>query len=969
MTGVAFTVLCVALAGALLAIATGWERAKPWRAAITVAGVCAAPALIGICLMAAGLERHFGEMRLTLESVTAEVGVRPLTIGGDPERDDLVVDGMPSGVASISLGRSRDAAPGLALNIPAADAGESSKEALVSLGRREGLRFPSAIRFKQGDAVCIDAPCDRDGAAWAILRGTRFLPARLKDGAVVAVPAAPKGMPMPQRLTLGFIPGLVSWTPRQAIHPLRDYFPHPAAPKNKLLTDCEVWACVGRGDARQTASSYLFQAGGPLGGEWSLVLADPGARAASPDDAGTLRPDPEVESPQRALGEGETVGLWEPRFREIDRKDSKSPRGWLLERRSMTATLREDGRARITFRSRPIQVVGKCDGAALIQPLSRLAGAGAPSDGAAAFTSLGGLLGAATTAALPHPPEAHCNTFLRYGFDVGNKQRQASYLLERFGLPWPMLWIALGWLVATLFCARQTWTADRTSWAILCVMQFLLALRWLIALAGAAADPVIDWRSALGDAGIAYVVMPAILIAWARSRRPLDRADAILAGFPLASLAAVWLWTGPPSGLSIAFCLLFLGVMTLRLILAEKARTRRKAARTESRWARAKAAIASRREAAAAALTSDRLGKLFVEDARAWLWLLLGVTAVRLLLGVIGVKERFTLPGTVLGVSVIYTPFLIFGFASLMKARIDAKPSKRPGLALWFGVLLLWATVITPKLVNDVGYAITLAPIAGLAAWWSLKRRDAEPLSGGRLLWAAPAIAAALCLLGLILAPAAERLIRPEARDTAILAQVAEQRAKSRNTDPDQEALAILAERTASDDNMLRIFLIAAPDWLASSGTTQAETLRVWSNHLSAYTSTLWGRGYLHEADLTELRPVQMSDNVAAVHIMSPFGRLGAAALILLLVALPLACGQIGGSPQRGSRQQIIGHLALWILAGAAIYMILANLQLTLFTGRNLYLLAPLSGSDQLEGGMLLYLAYWALKERRSHGR
>ena len=61
------------------------------------------------------------------------------------------------------------------------------------------------------------------------------------------------------------------------------------------------------------------------------------------------------------------------------------------------------------------------------------------------------------------------------------------------------------------------------------------------------------------------------------------------------------------------------------------------------------------------------------------------------------------------------------------------------------------------------------------------------------------------------------------------------------------------------------------------------------------------------------------------------------------------------------SARRLIGLVSLTLLLGVAAYVILANLQLTLFTGRNVYLMAASSGSDLLEGLTLFALAFFGL--------
>ena len=111
----------------------------------------------------------------------------------------------------------------------------------------------------------------------------------------------------------------------------------------------------------------------------------------------------------------------------------------------------------------------------------------------------------------------------------------------------------------------------------------------------------------------------------------------------------------------------------------------------------------------------------------------------------------------------------------------------------------------------------------------------------------------------------------------------------------------------------------------------------------------------------TVLAPYHLNDNVTAIHLIAPFGRLGAAALLALLAvgALIYTRGALrdGESRVLPPPLSLAGIAALWTVFGAALYMILANLEVLPFTGKNVYFLAAASGSDLLEGAILMALA------------
>ncbi len=60
--------------------------------------------------------------------------------------------------------------------------------------------------------------------------------------------------------------------------------------------------------------------------------------------------------------------------------------------------------------------------------------------------------------------------------------------------------------------------------------------------------------------------------------------------------------------------------------------------------------------------------------------------------------------------------------------------------------------------------------------------------------------------------------------------------------------------------------------------------------------------------------------------------------------------------------------MLVWTIAVAGLYMVSANVELLLFTGKNVYFLAAASRSDLVEGTLLVLLALWALAAR-SPGR
>ncbi|KQV55128.1 MULTISPECIES: hypothetical protein [unclassified Caulobacter] len=920
MSGVLLGVTCLALGLAFWRVATdgGSARRKPSasRIAALAVGVAAPAVLVVGCLLTATLQGRTGELRLSLVRLTAEVRQFPLRLGGDASRDDLVVPRLPAGFATVEPDLSRGGeAPPLALVIAGTDA--APPQTVIGLRQGRRLAWPTALAFADGDAVCVQAPCEKAGAAWAVLRGRVLIPANWRDGEVVARPGAGAGPTMPARKTLLAFGGVNDWTPVQAIHPLRDFFPRRGAPDSGgLLADCDRWLCVGKAGTRAPARSFLFQQGGFGGSAWSIILADPGARIAR---GGRVVPyAPPVAIP---LGTGITVEIFEPRFVDGDLDQPDARRGRLQLRRGLTFAER-DGLAEIAFRTPPTEVVGRCEPSGTPRRLGLEA------------AIVGGLTADALRAAPVAPQGPACASFTHARLDApaaGPALRTAHLALDRLAAPWPAVLIILAWTVSVLVAGRDLFHRRPALWTILSLLHLLLALRLLIGLAAAEADPTLDWREILGDAAVAYVAVPAALLAWARAGEPRQSGDLTLDLAPPLTATAVLAWTHHLSVLA----LLLIGAWGLAVL-----------------WRAANTPPAK----GAAPSTLGRLAARWRQPPSSqprWLsgvLLLVIVLVARLAVGAVGWKERIDLGVTVLAISVVYTPLILIGFGRVLAAS-ETRPTGwlRPGV---FWTLLALATFVVPFTVRDSGYALMFLPIAGVAAGLAWRRRVA------RLPWTAPAAAAmavllVLPILGAVGAARADRLGQTAQMSRGL---------------SDEQALASLDRQAKASQNLLRLYLIAAPEALGADASTEAEALKIWSAQLSDYTGSLFGRGYLSPANLTALKPVQATDNLTAIHLMSPFGRLATGLLLALLAAAAIAVQFMTRTIGLDARRAT-GLLALWCLFGAATYMTLANLQLVPFTGRNAYLLAPTSGGDLLEGAILVALAVWGLAERASEAK
>jgi hypothetical protein len=425
---------------------------------------------------------------------------------------------------------------------------------------------------------------------------------------------------------------------------------------------------------------------------------------------------------------------------------------------------------------------------------------------------VGGLTADALRQAPTAPQGPACAGFTHAKLDApaaGPALRTAHLALDRLTAPWPAVLIALAWTASLLFSRLELFHRRPVLWTILGLLQLLLALRLLIGLAAAEADPTLDWREILGDAAVAYVVVPAALLTWARAGEGRKAGDLALDLAPPLATLATFAWTHRIS------------VLTLLLLAAWSAAVLWRAASAPP----AKGAVPS-----PLGLLADRWRRITFKPGSPWLsgvLLLVLVLVVRLAVGAVGWKERIDLGVTVLAISVVYTPLILIGFGRLLAAS-ESHPTGwiRP---IVFWTLLALATFIVPFTVRDSGYALMFLPIAGVAAGLAWRRRVA------RLPWAAPAAAAmaallVLPILGAVGGAHADRL---------------GQTAEMRRGLSDEQALATLDRQAKASQNLLRLYLIAAPEALGADVSTEAEGLKVWSAQLSDYTGSLFGRGYL----------------------------------------------------------------------------------------------------------------------------
>jgi len=656
-------------------------------------------------------------------------------------------------------------------------------------------------------------------------------------------------------------------------------------------------------------------------------------------------------------GDGQTVGLalGVPRRIIIERIDSD---GRWAERRGFTVALRGGihPAVELDLISPMVADAGTCELPQL--RLSPMASGDAPTPGFRdpenlVFNGLGAggrdpvidprWLGPITSSSLLC---AQTQTNFSWPSSLAHDDARLRLVSQKVFLPWycciftMLCTLALHWL-----CARG-WRDAAPERIVVPLLQWLLMLRLLVAVAGYYNDmSVIPWR-ALWDGMASYLCVPALAVILLRPGRgrtlaPLMIGIAVLvaAGFAalLVSLRAID-WTGIAEILCYA---------TIALAIA----------RTLLPGEDSPLAIAVR--FIGPPMGGDTSGTV----ARRWmpasafstgLIIVAALIAFRLILVGIGLGGGAKLTERLFGMplSLIFVPGMILGFALLLDG---ARSMTQWRALLWIVPVFIAAYVVVPVATRDIGSIFVCAwPLAAVIAWFGFRHTKEHPGPVNRIWWMIPVAIPALIIAGFGVLLFVEGPIPspvPVQSDQVGKIEVGE--TEARRLGP------FIAEATRWDRNQVRMLAFFAPNRAEQLGTKFAfESLDLTSS-LGPLTSDLFGRGYLAPSNVRPpLLDNQYFENLPAVHLIWPLGRLGT--LGLLIVILAAACslhrgeaGELQGAPEWPS---LVSLLARCTFVWAALYMILANLNWVPFTGRNVYLLAVSSGGDLPEGLLLVLM-------------
>lgn len=980
--------------------------------------------LAAIPLIAQGDREVFNDLRLELDAVHVDSGLLDrsgVSIGGGAD-DEFQIQDAPARLAEIHA--DGEALQLSFPSPPLGDQAwvmEIFSERRFG-GRRSTLH--GSVALAPGDGLCV-TNCEWGAASWVTLvqdgAGRRLAAAgRERSGPVlIRPPLFPKS---PERLTEWLSARLhTAYAPSRRIFPLRDILPETACPTDAgcanlrsflwdsseglrlVVLDPQV-SVDASGEVRQLEPALPPRtlAEGDQLAIWRVDLAPSGFDVANRDDvASRLRGRTRFQ--MERTDDGATISLPDAAVMALRRRDIARELG-NTDNDRLTSGGMGDANAQLSFPELGGAAAGGAQGAIYI-----------PAD----------LLANRAVASIEIESRREGafqreHVLLGRPFVFQDAGARPAFTLTQETLPWSLIGLALiGWLILVL-CQYRLWQTQRLTWMLATGVQLLLALRFVVAIEAAYIDLTVDAAVRLHQATLAFVLGGGVMALVAAGH---VRKQAALVGIALISAATIvhsvaerafvgWEQLG----------LLVIFIVAIPLVLwLERLRKPESEAGGVSwparlwRWLRDRTQGLRNRVSSVAQRVAS-----FIRPAP-WFWMLALVVVVRLVLALAGVREReaialsaFYLPPMLLvaalalkrasdgspakgeniewlcclgvllasgatlimmildgpGQSPIWLGYqaavLLLAAAALwalvrhaVRSR-QALPrgARRPPIAWWggwcfVGVLGLMGVVV-PAVVRDVGFApLILAPL-GVAAWIALGPSARKASSAPRLgrVWIAPLI---FCI-ALLALPRAVAMVSDESAQVVAAGQA----------ESNDAALSVLERSVGLTQNPLRILLLSDPDQARQTGTSQAESLSWWSSYLEDFTREPFGHGYLADVRLGPLAENHEDDNLSAVHLMSPYGRFGALVFLAWLGTLAACAARVRPgtgevSPSARTTRDLVGLFALWTPFVMAAYMILANLQVIPFTGRNVYLLAAFSGSDWVEGMTLFGGALWLL--------
>lgn len=915
-----------------------------WKAAFAVAGCALCVLLFLVATLLSGTVR-LGDVRVALTAVEITVPQSGITIGGDPATDSVVVaprtPGAP-GMHAAALAIHPHGSSGLRMSFRRP--GPDGPAGLVVIGRESsGIPLLSGAdstpldghRIGATDVVCIPDIQAAGGSATpvSLLSEDRILRARGR-------PAA--------------------WAPadNDRVYQLRDYL---------------VWNIEDLGPERGSLQpggrfAHLRSLFRQRNGSVEVLLLDPGAWVArgrldcanepAPEPAEIfLRPGDPVEVSFEAISAPHPSESRELFAEWRASNDPGRPAARLRTRRSavFSTSQRDDDtwRLRVQFDTPEVVVLEAEDVDAAITPAHdrvTLVFAGrdeaevAPDLAVIRLRSLGQpvladlaerieLTGGAEVYRVGGPTNDEARHRIGDTIHLG-RDASAEIRIERVEWSWPNLWgVFILSITALAVSVAATWrwrVASRSAFVVLALADFLLALRILVGVQGAVIATGAGAPAAPHATLVAAAVVPWLLASWApQELRPSSWTWALQSLFVLATCVTILSfgildWQSPHwFGAGILAGLALLG-----------------------RWGRPRA-IAGPWPGAAAALAGATRRVLDLISAH----------PVKFIFGALMLASiiRFFSGADFYGLNTAapFTVVVVMLWAALLCAAArpadDGSFAARTGVLGRLALLALTLVPLAASFLSDHGYAIVmLLPLALVFSVFGAWAPFGQGSLLNRFMMLAPVVALALLVgIGGVMTATNRAESWPDRPGAA-------DQAREQRIDLIEQAL----DRDRSID---RVTQFAAPDDLARQGTDQAEGLRSQAYAWRQFASQgPWGRGYLNLPEPGELRLYQFSDNLAAVHLLAPFGSLGTAVFLLALATAAMVTTQRVRAAFPGAWPpwpRAVGLVALWTFFGASLYMVLANLDLMPFTGRNVLMLSAYSPSDLIEAALLLLVA------------
>lgn len=534
--------------------------------------------------------------------------------------------------------------------------------------------------------------------------------------------------------------------------------------------------------------------------------------------------------------------------------------------------------------------------------------------------------------------------------------------------------------VSLLIFALATWRlrmADPVAGVLFAAVEFLLAMRFLVAVEGAFVDAAQKAQTSVADAVVAVPLGLLLLLAL----HPLGRRRRLgLAALAVAAISAlVAAWSADMAGRAILVVAGIVGLGVLFLLVRDRLLASKTAGLFGSRLWRDPWRFYD-------GLVRDRAVPVLAGMA-------LLICLLRAVFSAIGWREGVIVGNERIALSLLFVPLTLLAFAPLMAkawqgwtdrdaaSRALRLPAGTLAIIV-FNLALLVGVLAASYLARDNGFAIYALPMilasvvvaqhngrtarqrlvdAGIALVAGLVivvMADASfSLGWGALgVLVVAAVAGGLCLMfrphALWLAPAAATAAM------LLVVNLPFDLVPSSGVETDIQGAVSL------EDNDLRLLAALDPQRISDIGTRNAEGLEDTLIHLRSYGDTLLGRGYFNLPDPTILRAYHLTDNAAAVHLVSPFGRVGAAAFLAVTAALAFTALWAATRTRDSRPTHWMGALAALTVSSISIYIVLANLLAAPFTGRNVYFLAPWSMADLMEGLMLVSLVLVTLCRR-----